>query len=139
MRRVDASDSHQKPFRLPACPSAPAPGYRPSPVTSAKQPPNGLPMTVSVEGDQLVIALSGEIDISNAEGLPAALLAATNGDPKVVIDIADVTFLDSSGLRAILMCEASLSRSDVVLKVRNPSPQARHVFEITQLVHLLEA
>ena len=95
-------------------------------------------MAVTVEGSDLVVYLKGEIDISNAESLPAALLAATDGsDTTVLIDIGDVTFLDSSGLRAILMCEATLSREDIALKVRNPSEQSRRVFEISGLRHLL--
>lgn len=107
-------------------------------MTASDELPYGLPLAVTVEGDSLVVYLRGEIDISNAEGLPATLLAAADGsDTSVVIDIAEVTFLDSSGLRAILMCEATLSREDIRLKVRNPSEQSRRVFEISGLRHLL--
>jgi hypothetical protein len=35
------------------------------------------------------------------------------------------------------MCEATLSREDITLKVRNPSEQSRRVFEISGLRHLL--
>jgi anti-sigma B factor antagonist len=107
-------------------------------VTAAEELPYGLPMSVAVEGEHLVVSLRGEIDVGNAEVLPAALLAATSAfDTSVMIDIGEVTFLDSSGLRAILICEATLRREDISLKVRNPSEQARRVFEITGLRHLL--
>jgi anti-sigma B factor antagonist len=106
-------------------------------VTAAEQLPDGLPVSVAVEGDDLVVYLSGEIDISNADGLPSTLFAAASGDRKVLIDIGQVSFLDSSGLRAILICEATLSREGVSVKVRNPTDQSRRVFEISGLRHLL--
>lgn len=108
-------------------------------MTAAEELPYGLPVSVAVEGDDLVVYVKGDIDIGNADGLPAALLAATSGtDTSVLIDIAEVTFLDSSGLRAILICEATLSREGITLKVRNATEQSRRVFEISGLRHLLE-
>ena len=124
----------------PAASAAASPAkYGAALVTAAEEDlPYGLPMSVAVEGEHLVVSLRGEIDVGNAEVLPAALLAATSGsDTSVMIDIGEVTFLDSSGLRAILICEATLRREDISLKVRNPTEQARRVFEITGLRHLL--
>ena len=111
--------------------------YRAAIVTAAQEFPDGLPVSVEVEGDRLVVYLSGEIDISNADGLPAALFAAASADRAVVIDIGEVSFLDSSGLRAILICEATLSREGIEVKVRNATDQSRRVFEISGLRHLL--
>ena len=89
------------------------------------------------EGDGVVVALSGEIDLANAASLPAVVAGVVNGDTSVVIDLTDVTFLDSSGLRAILICEASLAAQGVSLRVAHPTLHVRRVFEITSLGHLL--
>jgi anti-anti-sigma factor len=100
-------------------------------------PAGGLEVSVSIEGDGVVVALSGEIDLANAASLPAVVAGVVNGDTSVVIDLTDVTFLDSSGLRAILICEASLAAQGVSLRVAHPTLHVRRVFEITSLGHLL--
>ncbi len=97
-----------------------------------------LPMSFTVEGDHLVICLEGEIDAANADALPAAVCAAVNGDKSVLIDIAQVSFVDSSFLRAMLLCAAGLEADGVEVKVRNPRSQARKLFETTGLTHLLD-
>jgi anti-anti-sigma factor len=73
-----------------------------------------------------------------SDALPTVVAGASSGDDAVRLDIADVTFLDSSLLRAILECEARLAATGVELKVRRPTEQARRIFEITSLSYLLE-
>jgi anti-anti-sigma factor len=97
-----------------------------------------LPMSWNIEDGHLVITLSGEIDAANADALPAAVCAAVNGGKSVLIDVSQVSFLDSSFLRAILMCAAGLEADGVEVKVRNPQSQARRLFETTRLTHMLD-
>ncbi len=99
---------------------------------------HGLPISFSVDDRHLVVALSGEIDVANASLLPAVVAGALKGDDSVRIDLADVTFLDSSLLRALVVCQANLQATGVDLRVRNASPQARRVFELTSLTSLME-
>ncbi len=98
----------------------------------------GFEVAFDVEHGTLVIELAGEIDMANAEALPAIVAGAVNGDTSVRIDISGVTFLDSALLRSLLMCQARLALDGVDVKVRNPSPQAQSIFEITNLTSLLE-
>jgi anti-sigma B factor antagonist len=95
-------------------------------------------MSFAIDGDHLVISLEGEIDAANADALPAAVCAAVNGDKSVLIDISQVSFLDSSFLRAILLCTAGLEADGVEVRVRNPRSQARRLFETTGLTHMLD-
>lgn len=53
-------------------------------------------------GVPAVCVVRGEIDISNVGDLRAGLDAAFGASPSVVVDLADVTFLASTGVRAIL-------------------------------------
>lgn len=98
----------------------------------------GFEVAFNVEHETLVIELAGEIDLDNAEALPAIVAGAVNGDASVRIDIAGVTFLDSALLRSLLICQARLAVDGVDVKVRNASPQARSIFEMTNLASLLE-
>jgi anti-sigma B factor antagonist len=95
-------------------------------------------MSFAIDGDHLVISLEGEIDAANADALPAAVCAAVNGDKSVLIDISQVSFLDSSFLRAILLCTAGLEADGVEVRVRNPRSQARRLFETTGLTRMLD-
>jgi anti-sigma B factor antagonist len=51
----------------------------------------------------LLARLQGEIDIASAEGLEDAILAETRSaeETGLVIDLSDVSFLDSSGVRLL--------------------------------------
>jgi anti-sigma B factor antagonist len=50
-----------------------------------------------------VVAAAGEIDLTNAEGLRDALLAALNdGAAELVADLTLTTFLDSAGVTALV-------------------------------------
>ena len=55
-----------------------------------------------VNGTPPVLRIRGEIDIASAEQLRAGLDAALLAEPKLHIDMADVTFIDAAGLQIIL-------------------------------------
>lgn len=86
-----------------------------------------------VPGDPSVAQLDGEIDLSTAGELRTALEQALAADPKVVIDMAGVSFVDASGLRVVLQVAESLSGSGP-LPLRNAS----RVQRILDLVGLSE-
>ena len=87
-----------------------------------------------------VLYFRGELDLAAAPAAVEALGAAIReGD--VVLDAAGLTFLDSSGISAIVQAYRAAhegigqGRSVVV---RNPSPRVRRVLEITGLDSLIE-
>jgi anti-sigma B factor antagonist len=58
---------------------------------------------LSREGDSVTIALSGEIDLATAPRLDAAIREVeSGGSTALVVDMSELTFLDSSGLRVLL-------------------------------------
>ena len=78
--------------------------------------------------DHGVIWVSGELDLVAAEPFLAEAERSAEGEREVVIDLRDVTFLDSSGLRAILALTRSSGQRDVVLR-NAPRP-------VRKLVHI---
>jgi anti-sigma B factor antagonist len=69
-----------------------------------------LRMLTRVHGERHVIVLSGELDIASAQMLEATLEEACSaGATELVLDLAGIEFMDSTGLRAILrgrtLCE----------------------------------
>jgi anti-anti-sigma factor len=52
--------------------------------------------------DPAVCVVRGEVDISNVAELRAGLAAAFDASPAVVVDLADVAFMASAGVRALV-------------------------------------
>lgn len=54
----------------------------------------------------VAIALSGELDLASADGLEAALREAEETDIGwIVVDLSDVSFVDSTGLNVLLQAK----------------------------------
>ena len=80
------------------------------------------------------LALTGELDPATAPVLADAIASLeTAGVDDVVIDLAGVTFLDSSGVRVLVSAREQLRASGATLTLRAPSPNIRRVLEITGL------
>jgi anti-anti-sigma factor len=62
---------------------------------------DGLSMHIA-EGAPPVLYVAGELDLATAPHFVDAVDRALAVDSKLVIDLADVTFIDASGLHAIL-------------------------------------
>jgi anti-anti-sigma factor len=85
-------------------------------------------------GDGTVkMRLSGEFDLAGCEEFEAALSAVHgNGLLRLVIDLAELTFIDSSGIRALLDSRRRAEESGVELVVSRPqNGQVRQVLELT--------
>ena len=85
----------------------------------------------------VVITVVGEIDSSNCDRLQDLLREQATGAAAVDVDLAGVTFIDSSGLRALLVGQQAISGADGSLRVTNPSDNVRRLFEITGLTDRL--
>ena len=78
------------------------------------------------------ISLAGELDLSNAPTLEAALNVAVETGKKVLIDLAGLEFIDSTGLALIVRM---LGRNDAerFSFVPSHSPGVRRVLNLTGL------
>jgi anti-anti-sigma factor len=86
----------------------------------------------------LVIAIVGEIDMATAPEVARAIDAGQDDARRVVVDLSEVTFLDSSALNALVHCQRDLARKDIAFRVVSPSDRAvRNVFDITHLTEPL--
>ena len=57
--------------------------------------------TASYERETRIV-VRGEVDIATADQMGEALCAAEAGAEPIVLDLSDVTFMDSSGLRVLI-------------------------------------
>lgn len=81
-----------------------------------------------------LVRVAGEIDIASAPRLREELIRCiTQRGPRVVLDLTDVAFLDSTGLGVIVGVLKRARTLDGDLRLVCPSPTIRRVFEITAL------
>lgn len=65
-------------------------------------------MTETQEGDAVVVALAGELDLGNVGDVQARLDALRAEGRPTILDLDELSFLDSTGIRLLLTaCEAA--------------------------------
>jgi anti-anti-sigma factor len=86
----------------------------------------------------MVLALSGELDLAAAPAIRERLAdARTTGARGVVLDMAEVTFLDSSALRELLRADAALRTDGVALVLATVRPPVERLLELTNTTGML--
>lgn len=93
-----------------------------------------LDLTVEDTEAAHVIRVRGELDLASAPQLSAALEGA--GGPSslpVVLDLAEVTFIDSSALRALVLAGRTLAGSGRQLQIGPRSEMVTRVLAMTRL------
>ena len=99
----------------------------------APEKPAALTVSDRWDGRVATVTVRGEIDISTAGILSDRLDDLASQDPeRLVIDLAEVGFMDSSGVQAMLGVRTALP-GDRVVVIRSPPRQARDVFTLTGL------
>jgi anti-sigma B factor antagonist len=95
---------------------------------------------MNVDRDRLTIStsptgwtLSGEIDAHTAPALEGAVSALPSGSDAVSLDVRDVSFIDSSGLRILIGLAKRASEARRPLRIDHPSPTVVRLIEITGL------
>ncbi len=86
------------------------------------------------ERDRVILILHGELDLASASHLESAIESAGIEDtPLVVLDLEDLQFIDSTGLRIILAAhERSLERGQEFAVTRG-SEQVQRLLSITRV------
>ena len=79
----------------------------------------------------LVLTVAGEIDLATAPQLAACLVDAADRD--VAVDLSAVTFLDSSGLSALVAGSRAATANGHVLRTFGERDTIRRVLEISGL------
>ncbi|MBW6495717.1 MAG: STAS domain-containing protein [Burkholderiaceae bacterium] len=85
-----------------------------------------------------VVEVAGSVDAVTAPRLAEALQATVaGGEPRVVVDLAGVSYVSSAGLRAILSGVKAARTAGGDLAVAAAQPQVREVFELAGLTTIV--
>jgi anti-sigma B factor antagonist len=93
-----------------------------------------LLIDVSSEGERVVLRLDGELDLASVPTLENAVESATLDDTaELVLDLRGLEFIDSTGLRAILLQDKrSAERGQAFALVRGPE-QVQRLMNMTRV------
>jgi anti-anti-sigma factor len=73
-------------------------------------------MTVQVRQKEDGFAVSGELDLASADDLRIFIASMADASHEVVLDIADLAFMDSSGVKAIVRLAETACPHGILLK-----------------------
>jgi anti-anti-sigma factor len=91
-----------------------------------------LKITVEHRGEAVVVVLAGELDVKGAPELNEALAGIEAASPSVlVLDLGDLEFIDSTGLRTILEADARQWPVGFMVRVVRGSGQVGQAFRAT--------
>ncbi len=90
-----------------------------------------LSITTTNTEDTASIKVVGEVDVSNAQSLRAAIEKALRDDARIVeVDMADVPYIDSTGIGVLVASAHQAQTSSSRLVVTNPQRNVARVFSI---------
>jgi anti-anti-sigma factor len=88
-------------------------------------------------GGEPAVVVEGEIDLRAAGPFWDVVSAAlATRPPRLVIDLADTTFMDSSGLEVLLRAHVALGRLPEAVVLRAPPPTVRRVLDLAGIESL---
>ena len=88
------------------------------------------------EGSRVNIALKGRLDTTTSPQLEAELRPVLSEATELNLDLADLQYVSSAGLRVFLSAQKVMNKQgDMTL--RNVSPEIMEIFEVTGFVDIL--
>ena len=91
-----------------------------------------MQITEDKKGDVVILALSGKLDATTSKTFQDKLLADMNsGDQRFIVDLSQLEYVSSSGLRVFLLASKRLSSSDGKIVLCSLKDHVRQVFDLT--------
>ncbi len=95
-------------------------------------------MEISINhGADLVISLQGRLDTVTSVEFTDALAKEEIKEAKVIIDMKELEYISSAGLRALLALKKNLASQNKELEIHNLNPVCQEVFKVTGFNNVL--
>lgn len=102
-------------------------------------PATAFGLTTLYTGRQVVVALRGEVDMLTAPTFACVIDSLFDtGWRDIVVDAAELDFMDASGLSVIGPMSGRLNDNGGTLRIRSPLPIVRRLLDITEMGDLIE-
>ena len=84
-------------------------------------------------GEDWIVVPVGDLDMASADELDARLTDAARDHPEglLIVDLGELEFMDSAGLRVLLTAARTASNGGTRLRLRGARPSVQRVFEVS--------
>ena len=90
----------------------------------------------TLNGDALTIAITGRVDTLTAPQLDSEIQGKLDGVKSLVIDLKNVEYISSAGLRIFLAAQKVMNKQGSMV-VKNASSAIKEIFEVTGFCDIL--
>jgi len=96
--------------------------------------------TVRHSGDVSIVDLAGKITLGEGSGLVRNTIKEllTAGKRNVLLNLSDVTYMDSAGLGEIVGSYATIANAGGAVKLLNPQGKVKDLLQVTKLYAVFE-
>jgi anti-anti-sigma factor len=112
------------------------------PENTAAKPAAQLTIVTSTEGDAagyfIRVRCTGKLIAGTAAILQTGVRGLLPGAKRIVLDLTDLSYMDSTGLGSIIGLYVSAKTAGARLEVINLSKRVRQLFSITNVLSLFE-
>lgn len=88
-------------------------------------------------GEQMVVSLTGRLDTVTSVEFTKRMEEEKVDEKLVIIDMSNLEYISSAGLRALLALKKALAPQGKELEVHNLSPICQEVFKVTGFKNIL--
>ena len=98
-----------------------------------------LHIEIAQDGADLVLRLSGDLDLSHATEFVRCVdeLTQMTLEPRIVVEASQVAFVDSTGTQALIVANRRCLDAGGSLSIRSPSGPVQQILHITGLDQVL--
>jgi len=98
-----------------------------------------MDVDIELDGSQARVIVAGEVDAHTSAELEQGFEEAlAGGATTLIVDVAQMSFIDSSGLRVLVQTRKRLVDAGGALELQQPSDTVVRLLELTGLGELLE-
>ena len=88
--------------------------------------------------DVVTVRLHGEIDVLNVDQVRVSLVEALESRPRtIIVDLAELSFIDSTGLGAIIFGFQRARDQDVAFELAHPSRGVRQILVLSGVLEVV--
>jgi len=95
-----------------------------------------LTIEKNADNGKLTISLKGRLDTTTAPSLESEFKSSLNGVTELIIDLKELVYISSAGLRVLLSAQKVMNKQGKML-VKNSNDDVKDVFEVTGFIDIL--
>jgi len=97
-----------------------------------------LHLSTEQKSEETIVHASGRITSATSDVLQSTIRGLIPGAKRIVLDLAEVDYIDSSGIGALVSVYLSASRARCDMELRNAQPRIRDLFDLSRLTAVFE-